>query len=106
MLILVLSFFLSSGVEAGRELFAPPAAGAKVSDFTLRDINGRRVSLSGLRDKNAIVIVFVGTECPIANLYIPTLIEMHQKYSAKRVQFLLINSNDQDAALEVARHAR
>jgi peroxiredoxin len=63
-------------------------------------------SLKQYTDKKAIVIVFVGTECPIANLYFPTLAEMHRAYSDKGVQFLAVNSNDQDGAAEVAAHAR
>ncbi len=33
------------------------------------------------KDKKAIVVVFVGTECPLANLYVPTLIELHKEYA-------------------------
>jgi peroxiredoxin len=84
----------------------PPAAGARVADFTLKDIDGQPHSLSGYKGKKAIVIVFVGTECPLANLYLPTLADLHKRYSPKGVQFLAINSNDQDSAAEVADHAR
>jgi peroxiredoxin len=85
---------------------APPAVGARVRDFTLQDIDGQARSLGDYRNKNAVAIVFVGNDCPLANLYIPTLAEMHQKYSAKGIQFLAINSNDQDAFAEVSAHAR
>jgi peroxiredoxin len=84
----------------------PPAAGARVADFTLRDINGKSHSLSGFERKKAIVIVFVGTECPLANLYLPTLAKLHQSFAARGIQFLAINSNDQDSAADVAAHAR
>jgi peroxiredoxin len=84
----------------------PPAPGARVADFTLKDSNGQSQSLAGYKGKKAIVIVFVGTECMLANLYLPTLAEMHKKYSVHGVQFLAINSNDQDSAAEVAAHAR
>jgi peroxiredoxin len=84
----------------------PPAIGAKVSDFTLQDTKGRQCSLHDYKNKKAVVLVFVGTECPIANLYIPTLVEMHAKYAEKGVQFLAINSNDQDTYAEVVAHTR
>jgi peroxiredoxin len=106
MLIVLLSLLGSYGVATGRDQLVPPAIGAKASDFSLRDINGRRVSLSGFKNKKATVLVFVGAECPIANLYIPTLIEMHERYAAKNVQFLAIYSNDQDTRADVLRHAR
>jgi peroxiredoxin len=85
---------------------APPAPGARVADFTLKDGNGQSQSLAGYKRKKAIVIVFVGAECMLANLYLPTLAELHKKYSAHGVQFLAINSNDQDSAAAVAAHAR
>lgn len=84
----------------------PPAIGAQVADFSIPDIDGKRHSLAGYKDKKAIVVVFVGTECPIANLYFPTLVDLQKKYAAKGVQFLAINSNDQDSPADVASHAR
>src|SRR5438128_2626731 len=71
----------------------PPAIGARVADFTLPGVDGERHSLGSYKDKKAVVIVFVGTECPLANLYLPTLAEMQKKYADKGVQFLTINSN-------------
>jgi hypothetical protein len=41
----------------------PPAPGARVADFALKDSNGQSQSLAGYTDKKAVVIVFVGTEC-------------------------------------------
>jgi peroxiredoxin len=85
---------------------APPQIGAKVSVFTLKDTNGKRHSLGDYRGKKAVVVVFVGTECPIANLYLSTLAQMHRKYADRGVQFLAINANDQDTFDEVVAHAR
>jgi peroxiredoxin len=84
----------------------PPAIGAAVADFALPDIDGHKRSLSAFKDKKAVVVVFIGTECPLANLYVPTLIDLHTKYAPQGVQFLAVNSNDQDTAEEVAMHAR
>jgi peroxiredoxin len=85
---------------------APPAIGSRVPDFNLPDTGGRRHSLSDYRGKKAVVIVFIGTECPIANVYLPTLAELHRQFSARGVQFLAINSNNQDTFAEVVAHAR
>jgi peroxiredoxin len=84
----------------------PPAIGAKVPEFSAKDVNDRTHTLSDFRSKKAIVVVFVGTECPISNLYILTLTEMHQKYAPKGVQILAINSNDHDSYAEVVAHAK
>jgi peroxiredoxin len=85
---------------------AAPAPGATVADLTLKDIHRRPRSLASFKDRKALVVVFVGTECPLANLYIPTLVELHKEYDPKGVQFVLINSNYGDGFVQVAAHAQ
>ncbi len=77
-----------------------------VPDFSLKDIHRRPRSLDGFKDKKAFVVVFVDTECPLANLYVPTLIELHKEYAGKGVQFLAINSSSQDSFVSVSAHAQ
>jgi peroxiredoxin len=105
-----LAFFLlltvAGSVNAGQRDLTPPAIGAKVADVAMRDMDGRQRTLGEYKDKKAIVAIFVGTECPIANLYFPTLAEMQKHYGDRGVQFLAINSNDQDSFAEVVAHAR
>jgi len=84
----------------------PPSAGAVVSDFSLKDIHRRPRSLDGFKGKKALVVVFVDTECPVANLYVPALIELHRKYAGKGVQCLAINSSSQDSFISVSAHAQ
>ena len=72
----------------------------------MQDIDGQHRTLGEYKNKKAIIAVFVGTECPLANLYLPTLAEMQKHYGAKGVQVLAINSNDQDSFAEVVAHAR
>jgi peroxiredoxin len=80
--------------------------GKKVEDFSLKDQHGKAVSLSAFKDKKALVVVFLGTECPINNAFLPRLAELSKEYGPKQVQFLAINSNRQDTAKVVAEHAR
>lgn len=84
----------------------PPALGAAVPNVTLKDVHRRPRSLTTYKDKKALVVVFVGTECPLANLYLPTLTELHKEYADKGVQFLAINANEQDAFVSVSAHAQ
>jgi mono/diheme cytochrome c family protein len=77
-----------------------------VADFTLPDVHRRPRSLDGFKDKKAFVVVFLGTECPLANLYVPTLIDLHKAYAGKGVQFLAVNANAQDGFTAVAAHAQ
>src|SRR6476661_2129789 len=97
---LVLGLSLLTGREpaAGRDKAPPPR---KVAAFTLEDVTGRPRSLADFRDKKALV-VFLGTECPISNSYVPRLAELHTAYAPRGVQFLAVNSNSQDTPARIA----
>jgi peroxiredoxin len=82
-----------------------PIVGKTVAGFSLKDIEGKKISLGDLSDKKAIVVVFVGTECPINNAYLPRLVEFQKAYAHKGVQFLAINSNRQDTLDRMIEHA-
>ncbi len=108
-------FVLSMGVAASALLGAsmlrlgaadPAAPSKKIANFSLKDINDHDVSLSDFKDKRAVVIVFVGTECPINNQYMARLAEFHKAYAEQGVQFLAINSNCLDTAEQIAAHAK
>jgi peroxiredoxin len=105
-IVLLLLASLAGGSNPGHRPLVPPAVGALVADVTLTDVSGKPRALSEFKGKKAIVVVFVGTECPIANLYFPGLAEMQKHYADKGVQFLAINSNDQDSFADVVEHAR
>lgn len=92
-------------VTVSSTLSAAPL-GQKISDFTLRDYRGMERSLSDYDDHEAVVVVFVGTDCPLAKLYAPRLEEMAQKYGPHGVAFLAINANRQDSIAKVAAFAR
>jgi peroxiredoxin len=81
--------------------------GKPVADFSLPDPrgDGKKVSLADLKDK-VVVVVFVGTECPVNNAYMPRLAELHKEFSDKGVAFLAVNANSQDTPDRVAAHAR
>jgi peroxiredoxin len=102
--LLLLTALAGGAAPSGRDL-VPPAIGVKVADVAMQDVSGQRRTLGEFKTKKAIVAVFVGTECPIANLYFPSLAEMQKHYAAKGVQFLAINSNVQDSLADVVAHA-
>ena len=69
-------------------------------------VTQRPVSLYGFAGKKAVVLVFLGTDCPLANLYGPRLAELHREYRGKGVVFLGINSNAHETEAQVAEQAR
>ena len=80
--------------------------GKKIANFTLTDTTGQQVSLETLKDKKAVVVVFLGTECPINNAYLVPLGQMQKNYASRGVQFLGINSNCHDTPERIATHAK
>jgi mono/diheme cytochrome c family protein len=52
-----------------------------------------------------VVVLFLGTECPVNNLYLSTLTHLQKHYASQGVVFVGINSNAQDDSAAVARHA-
>lgn len=82
-----------------------PAIGATVPNFTLKDTHRRPRSLDDYKNAKAFVVVFLDTECPLANLYVPTLVGLHKRYADQGVQLIGINSSNQDTFLMVAAHA-
>lgn len=84
----------------------PAPLGTRIADFTLPQCDGNAWSLAErARPAKAVVVVFLGTQCPISNAYLPMLSDLHQTYGQKGVLFVGINSNQQDDAAKVAAHA-
>jgi thiol-disulfide isomerase/thioredoxin len=85
-----------------------PILGTKLADWSLpRADTGKPWSLAADgRDAKAVVVAFLGTECPISNSYAPVLTELAQEYAAKGVRFVGVYSNRQDDAPAVAKHAK
>jgi peroxiredoxin len=80
--------------------------GRRVANFTLQDTAGKPVTLYSFRGSRAAVLVFLGTDCPVASLYVPRLVELNHAYKNKGVVFLAINPNRGETAAKVAEHAR
>ena len=101
---------LAVGLVAAASSFAasgPPGSAARtVKPFALRDSADRSVALAGFKDKKAVVVVFLGTECPLNNAYLPTLAALHREYAPRGVQFLGINSNAHDTPTRIAAHVK
>jgi len=94
-----------AAVEQSQRAVAAESAAAssgRIADFTLNDHAGAKRSLAEWSDKPVLVVVFLGTECPLAKLYGQKLGEMEKTYAERGVQFIGINSNQQDTLQELA----
>jgi thiol-disulfide isomerase/thioredoxin len=81
-------------------------AGQVVEDFELVDVStGHSHRLSQHRGR-VVVVVFIGTNCPIGELYMPRLAALATAYRARRVDFLAVDSNASESIDDLAVYAR
>jgi peroxiredoxin len=80
--------------------------GERVETFKLQDSQGGWHALADLADRRAVAVVFVGTECPLAQQYAAQLPALAAEFAPQGVGFLAIDSNQQDSLLEIAHFAR
>ncbi|MFO0947953.1 MAG: redoxin family protein [Planctomycetota bacterium] len=90
----------SGGVtDAGTATFAD-------SPIALTTSSGASWTTGDLSRCRIWVIAFLGTECPLGNLYVPELSRLYGEYGPRGVGFLAVNSNRGDDGEKVSRHAK
>ena len=68
--------------------------GTVVNDFTLKNVNGKNVSLRDYPDAKGFIIVFTCNHCPFAKLYPPRMNELNKKYKRLGIPVIAISSTD------------
>ncbi|HVU89748.1 MAG TPA: redoxin domain-containing protein [Pirellulales bacterium] len=97
---------LALGAETVSQAKDGALLGKKIANFTGRDFRGKEVSLADFADSKAVVVAFLGTECPLAKLYGPRLVELQKEFADQGVAFIGVDANRQDLGTEVAHFAR
>jgi peroxiredoxin len=77
--------------------------GAAVTDFGVQDLEGATLSYSTFKG-NVTVLAFISTRCPMSNAFNFRMNELYKEFEG-RVRFVVINSNVDEPAEEVRRHA-
>lgn len=80
--------------------------GQQIASFHLKDYRGTEFQLDDLRDSKLVVVAFLGTECPLVELYGPRLQQLSDQYADQSVSLIGINSNAQDNVTEIATFVR
>lgn len=68
--------------------------GDKATDFSLRDVSGKMVSLSDYTHAKGYIVIFSCNTCPYVVAYEDRMIELHNKYAPKGFPLIAINPND------------
>lgn len=91
-----LGLFLAVGIMAA--FTVKPAAGYKVgdiaTDFSLKNVNNKMVSLKGMKDAKGYIVVFTCNHCPYAVAYEDRIVALDAKYKKLGYPVVAINPNN------------
>lgn len=76
----------------------PYKAGDIATDFNLKNLEGKMVSLSGYEDAKGFIVVFSCNTCPVVKQYEQRIIDLHEKFGPKGYPVVAINSNDRNVS--------
>jgi peroxiredoxin len=78
----------SSTITAGLQI------GDEAPDFSLRNIDGKTISLKDFQNAKGYIVVFTCNTCPYAVMYEDRLISLHNTYAPKGYPLIAIQPND------------
>jgi hypothetical protein len=87
----------------GALVFAPYASAESAFNFG-KDINGRDIDSLATPDAKYIAAIFVATDCPIANRYLPLLVQLAKQFAPQGVRLWLVYPNPGDTLAVVRTH--
>lgn len=74
--------------------------GDEATDFKLKNIDDKMVSLSDFKDAKGFIVIFTCNHCPYAIAYEDRIIELDKKYKPLGYPVIAINPNDPEAQPE------
>ena len=93
-----LSLFLIVGALAAFKGTEPVAGGYKVgdiaTDFSLKNVDGKKVSLKDFKKAKGYIVVFTCNHCPYAQAYEDRIIALNKKYAKQGYPVIAIQPND------------
>jgi peroxiredoxin len=102
-----LSFFFEATAllsESSPVAAADDVIERRILDFVLPDTSGHQVAFSDFRDARVRVIVFLGTECPVGNAYVPDIVEFQRRYRDQSVKVIGVNAMLSDTEETIQKH--
>lgn len=95
LVILLLSVFaIASRPEGGYDL------GDTVSDFKLKNVDGKMVSLADFKTAKGFIVIFDCNTCPTSKAYNSRIIALHKKFVSQGFPVVLINPNSAEVVAE------
>ena len=68
--------------------------GDTARDFSLKNVDGKMVSMKDMKNAKGFIVVFTCNHCPFSKAYESRILELDKKYNAKNYPVIAINPND------------
>lgn len=68
--------------------------GDKAADFSLKNVDGKTVALSDMKDVKGVIVIFTCNHCPYAKAYEQRIMDLDKKYRSQGYPVVAINPND------------
>jgi peroxiredoxin/mono/diheme cytochrome c family protein len=78
------------------EAISTARLGKVIANFKVQDVEGKAFALHDLKDRKAVVVVFLSFECPVSTSYAQPLTKLVQTYREQGVAFIGITADDLD----------
>ena len=85
--------FLSVGLFSFSPNKGGYSIGDTVSDFSLKNVDGKKVALSSFKNNKGLIVVFDCNTCPVSNAYNSRIIALSERYK-DTFPLIAINAND------------
>jgi peroxiredoxin len=82
---------MATGVAQGYKV------GDVATDFKLKNVDGKMVSLSDFKDAKGFIVIFTCNHCPFAVSYENRIIELDKMFKSKGYPVIAINPNDNES---------
>jgi hypothetical protein len=83
---------------------APAQGTHSKSNGVVLDLDGHSVSPLADHDSKAVVLIFVSTDCPVANRYAPEIGRLCDTYRSKKVAFWLVYADPSEGPAKIRKH--
>lgn len=105
----VTAIFLLGVLLAGKS--ASYDIGDIVANFSLKNVDGKMISLSDYEKEKGVIVIFDCNTCPYSQIYNDRIIELHKKFASKGYPVVTINPNSPelspgDSFEEMVAHAK
>lgn len=87
-LMCLLLIAISANAQSGYKV------GDVVSDFKLKNVDNKEISLASYPDAKGYIIVFTCNTCPVSKAYQDRIEELNKQYKSKGYPVIAINTND------------